>query len=184
MNGNQADALRQRIAEMSIGASTWRAPGCGGTAKAGRKELKTVDLTLFHVKSRKQFLNILDSETNRIMRGLPPGGRYWGVARKYLNIFLRSCVYNRPLATYYGIASTQQWLELPLDSHVVRGIKTCSGGGALPRWPGIMHLPSEDSLKYQNAARGIARRKGVASVDLEWCWWRQKPTKCLCANKR
>lgn len=183
MNAYQADQLRQRTAELSIGASTWHMRGCAGTAAAGRAALRAIDLLTFQVRQQDAFLRGLKETTQFVLGRLPRGGSFWGVARKYLNIFLRSCVTNASIAEFYGIEHIRSWLELPLDSHVAKGIQTCSHGIQLPRWRTIKSLTEDQSAAYQGTALVIAERNGVDRIDLEWCWWRVNPAGCQCQDQ-
>lgn len=184
VNAHQTKNLHHRTAEFSVGPSTVRRAGAPGTVASARLALKRVSLTMFQVRSRKQFLVILERETKRIQKSLPNRAQHWGVARKVLNIFLRSCVYSRPLAKYYRITHLEPWLELPLDSQVAAGIKTCSGSSKLPKWLSVKGLTPEDSTHYQTAARALARHKGGNPIHLEACWWRANVTRCRCAAKQ
>lgn len=178
MNAFQAKNLLERIAELSVGASTVRNAGAKRVAERARTALKRIDIEAFQVSTRDDFLEELERETNRINRYLPLGARHWGVARKVSNIFLRACVQNRPLARHYGLSKIEKWLELPLDSHVADGIKLCSKNSELPIWTTINGLDVDTSDEYQKAARSIARIKKVNAIDLESCWWRTGIKRC------
>jgi hypothetical protein len=145
VNELQVGNLRRRTAELSVGASTVRRAGRNGSGSSARATAgsaqglrRLIALSL---------LAALDRETVRIQRQLPDGARHWGVARKVLNIFLRSCVYSRPLASAYGLAHIDRWLELPLDSQVAEGIVMCSGA-KLPRWRTVKAVSRRIHAEY------------------------------------
>jgi hypothetical protein len=180
MRPRHIEKLRERTAELSVGASTVRNAGARGVVRASRRALKSVNLAKFAVGTRSRFLKALERETQKVRLKLPPGARHWGVARKVLNIFLRSCVYSRLIARAYGLSQVERWLELPLDSQVANGIHVCSRM-ALPRWQTIKGLESDVSVCYQNAAASLARRLRVHPIHLETCWWREDLDRCKCA---
>ena len=179
MNDWQIENLRLRTAELSVAPSTVRKAGAPGTVRAAREALKSVDLGRFAVDSKSKFLEELDRETQTVRRRLPSGARHWGIARKVLNIFLRSCVQHRALSAALGLARLEFWLEIPLDSYTARGIHMCSGE-TLPRWKSVKSLSPEQSAAYQAAARRLAQRVGCRPVHLEACWWRTNTDHCKC----
>src|SRR5262245_190755 len=111
-------ALHRRIANTSIGPSTARRMGPVGTIAAARAFLTDLSLPRFQCTSTAGFERTLDQITGEFMASLPRGARYWGSARKFLNIFLRSVVYNRYLYDEFKLGKIVPWLEVPLDSHV------------------------------------------------------------------
>ena len=131
-----------------------------------------MNLRRFKVRSRAQFLKLLDQETEKVRRKLPEGARHWGIARKVLNIFLRDVVYNRHLSSHFGLCRIECWLELPLDSHVGKGIRTLSKEDKLPRWRTVKGLTHDVSDRYQAAARRIAKEEGDYPIHLEYYWFR------------
>jgi len=135
--------------------------------------LMSLKLERFHKKSEAAFLRELEVATNQLSVRLPTGARKWGSARKFLNIFLRGCSYNKYLCSHYKLHLLEPWLEVPLDSHVAKGPKRIAGRGNLPRWPGVIHLTPEDSALYQNCASEAARVDGVNRVDLDVKFWRR-----------
>jgi hypothetical protein len=162
--------LRLRTAELSVSPSTVRRAGARGVLAASRRALKSTRLARFRVHSQRAFAEQLNRETIRIMRRLPDGARRWGIARKVLNIFLRSVVFNRHLCAAYSLAHLEPWLELPLDRQVAEGIWQSSP--SLPRWEAIRGLSPGVSAQYQAAARLIALQHRVPPIQLEYLWWR------------
>ena len=164
--------LRLRTAEIAVGPSTVRGAGARGVTWAARAALKRVPLRRFRVPTRSAFERVLESQTRAIQRRLPRGAQHWGVARKVLNIFLRSVVFHRHLCSAYGLERTEQWLEVPLDRHVAEGIRHAYPNGGLPRWRTIKGLVPSVSAVYQMAGRSTAASRGVHPVHLEYYWWR------------
>lgn len=100
--------------------------------------------------------------------------KYWGAARKFLNIFLRDVVYNRYLCDKYELMHIVPWLELPLDSQVASGLREEPGGGSLPRWKTVIGLEKADSQKFQAFATEVAARMGCERVHLDVIYWRRE----------
>lgn len=164
-------ALQKRTAALAIGASTVRGAGRAGAAKSAREHFATLKLARFSVSTERRFRNQLNRETNALLRGLPPGARHWGLARKLLNIFLRDCLYNAILSEAYSLDKIERWLEVPLDSHVGKRLYDESPSG-LPRWSTIKGLTPSVSDVYQFVARKVAARRGIAPIHLDVLYWR------------
>src|SRR5262249_20686971 len=115
---------------------------------------------------------IIDEQTEPLKRALPQGARYWGRARKCLNIFLREASYNYLLRDTFRLGELDQLLETPLDSRVAKGLRDDAGAHRLPRWASIIALNPDDSAKYQAVAAQIAQTRYMtvrANLDL-WYW--------------
>ena len=177
MNDHQLHQHRLRVAELSVGASAVRGMP-RGTVAAARNALKRTRLTAIPIAERERFRSWLDQQTRRVSAALPEPS--WGVARKLLNIFLRSCVYDTALRTGYGLAPVEPWLEVPLDQQVAAGIRSCSGEN-LPRFAN-KRLERSVSVEYQEVARRLAQRAGTHRIHLESCWWRVEVGRCRCAG--
>jgi len=165
--------LRERQASVSVGPSTARRMGPKGTIQAARAFLAKVQLERFQLKSEVAFIAELDRATKELMRSLPEEARKWGSARKFLNIFLRECAYNKYLSVHHKLHRIEAWLEVPLDSHVVKKLKKKAGRGALPRWDGVIHLTPEQGASFQAYAATVALEDGVNRVDLDVKYWRR-----------
>jgi hypothetical protein len=176
LNEFQLRQHRLRLAELSVGGSTVRGMP-KGTVAAARAAFKRTQLGELPTTSRSSFTDALEHHTRRISKNLPSSS--WGVSRKVLNIYLRSCVYDTPLRRAYGLAPLEAWLELPLDQQVGAGIRACTGEN-LPRFRNKT-LSRELNARYQTAARRLARRIRVHPIHLESCWWRVTPGRCRCA---
>ncbi|MDO9151211.1 MAG: hypothetical protein Q7U33_07535 [Methylotenera sp.] len=165
--------LCERQASTSIGASTARGMGPKGTIQAARKYLKSLDLKRLKKRSQTAFIEELEIATGELMNCLPKDHRHWGSARKFINIFLRGCCYNKYLSAHHKLETIEPWLEVPLDSHVAKGLKLHIGRGELPRWKGVIHLRKDESDKFQLFAADLAKRDGVNRVDLDVKFWRR-----------
>lgn len=161
--------FQRRTAETAIGASTGRGMGPSGTIGAARSYLAELDLHQFRTRSEQGYLENLNEVTRSLQRALPPGGKYWGSARKFINIFLRDCLYNRYLCEHFELQQVESLLELPLDKHTATGL---SSEFDLPRWPGVIRLSPEESSQYQMAATSVAIAKGTPRVHLDLWYWR------------
>lgn len=173
--------LQRRIGRTSIGPSTARGMGPKGTISAARSYLEMFDLRrISRARSESEFRSRLNMATGELQKKLPKGARYWGSSRKFLNIFLRSCLYNRYLCKFYGLAALESWLEIPLDSHVAKGLAldvakrpaTVEGVGHLPRWKTVIGLTRRRNRKYQAVALNVARAMGTERVHLDLRYWR------------
>ena len=166
--------LLRRVASTSVGPSTVRRMGPKGTIKAAREFLADLDLGSFAKKTDNEFQAVLDRATEQFVNHLPKGARHWGAARKFLNIFLRQAVYNRFLGEHYKLYPIEQWLEVPVDSHVAKGLRKEKGGNVLPRWRTVFGLDKETNQKYQVFATEVARRKETYRVHLDLIYWRHE----------
>ena len=118
------------------------------------------------------FPKILDAQTELLKHSLPEGARYWGRARKCLNIFLREASYNALLRTTFGLGVLDALLETPLDSRVAEGLRRDGGAGRVPKWTSIIALTAEQNAIYQAVAAEVAHRlhnTHRANLDL-WYW--------------
>jgi hypothetical protein len=167
-------ALRYRIANTSIDAATARNMGPKGTVSAARNYLAGLNLMNFKKKNIKAFRRSLNRATIRFIKFLPQGSKHWGSARKFLNIFLRNTVYNRFLCRHYDLNCIKQWLEVPLDSHVAKGLITEVDSKLLPRWKTVIGLDQRISQLYQDFALKVAKKKGIHRVDLDLLYWRRE----------
>lgn len=165
--------LQVRTAMFAIGRSTLRSQGAPGMVAEARRFLHNIDLNLFSVGESKQFMTVLDKQTNLLATRFPGGGRgNWGAARKSLNIFLRDVIYCRPLCEHYKLAAIEPWLEVPLDSNVHEGLLSDAAGTVVP-WPGVKALTPAISSQLQGTASAVAKSLGVARVHLDVRYWRR-----------
>jgi hypothetical protein len=146
--------------------------GPSGTISSAKVFFSKFDIRFIKSRSEAIFLQKLDHSTNDLMEFLPVGGRHWGSSRKFLNIFLRNCLYNKYLNEHYGLQGLENWLEVPLDSHVGKGLKLEREGISLPAWKTVVGLIPEQSGMYQDVASKVASRRKVAKVHLDVLYWR------------
>jgi hypothetical protein len=164
--------LVNRTAEAALGPSTVRNQGAPGVLKAARGALKRVRLDRYRIPSSARFGELLERDTELVRRRLPRGAQHWGTARKCLNLFLRDILYNRFLCERFHFAELEPWLEVPLDSHVARGLLESEQGCRLPRWKTIKTLNQVESQQYQMVGRQIAKDLKTHTVYLDLIFWR------------
>ena len=159
--------MHKRAANGAVGPSTIRGMAPKGTAKIIKDYLRGVDIRTIKADSESGFLKKLDALTEGLVTTLPHGSKHWGMARKCVNIFLRNCLYNRYLCSYYKLELLEKWLEVPLDSHVGKGLIAQPEAIALPRWKKVKKLTREESDQYQNFALALAKKKNVSRIHLD-----------------
>jgi hypothetical protein len=193
--------LKRMLINSSVGTSAVRSQG-NGIAEPIREKLKKeilFDEFFSTLKSDNPglFKNYLNKLTNKIhgMSGesnndKEPGKVEWGTARKCINMVLRSVVYNGFIWTEYELKKSDfgpdgimNKLELPLDSHVVAGIKKdCRKYDiefATKKYStfsivGLNKKDNHESLYYQSKALLIAARRQVCRIDLDLYYWRSQ----------
>lgn len=175
LNENWIKFLHKREAKLSIGASTARGLK-KGTVEAARTFLANLNPTRFLKASQEDFIQELDAATLELVDALPEGARCWGFARKFINIFLRGCAYNKYLCNYYRLESIEAWLEVPLDALVAKGLSTeCSKSGEwkglAKSWSGVFRLSYRDNVIYQRCAHFVAHENGINRIDLDAKFW-------------
>jgi hypothetical protein len=175
------DKIHRRLAEITIGSSALRNQGGPGIVQITRsylyQEIKPNDI-FSRLESKRRLINFLDRHTIQLADAFPTDFQNWGAARKALNLFLREVVYNKFLSERYGLSinfeecnSQIEYLEVPLDGHVAKGIKERVVKN-LPVWEGIRNLTPIVSKLYQDAAMQIAEEEGVARIHLDLILWR------------
>lgn len=165
--------VQKRVANIAIGASSLRGQGPAGTIQKTRYFMAKLNLRAFKDITNRQFQQYLDKYTRELMRQFPKGARRnWGGARKAMNVFLEATFYDRLLARAYKLQNLKYHLELPLDRYVAGELKTRDVQGNLPRWAGIRNLTPEDSKKFQQYAKKVAREKGIPRIYLDLYYWR------------
>jgi len=146
--------------------------GPKGTIAAARLYLDGYDLNRIKVRTEKTFQSKLEEATDELKKSLPNEARHWGSARKFFNIFLRDALYNRYTCEKYGLFGLEPWLEVPLDSHVAKGLLFEPEGKNLPGWKTVIGLTQDVSLAYQLVARDVATREKTERVHLDLLYWR------------
>ena len=178
------EMVQRKVAAASVGPSTVRGQCAPGLVSAAHAHLSGVDLRQFSLTRPSAFQKRLDAQTDALLHDFPRGAKSWGAARKCVNLFLRDCLYNTYLSERYGLARAEALLELPLDSLVAGELRRLDSGGSLPRWPGLKHLESRDSVEFQAFARGIAEQQEVARVHLDGFLWLQARGRRASRNAR
>ena len=167
------ETLRARTASAAIGASTARRMGPAGTIAAARSFLVNLDLSKFSTETSELFQQELDKATLDFVKAMPSGAEHWGSCRKFINIFLRDVVYNQYLATHFNLSKIIGWLEVPLDSHIAKGLRNEPDGHTLPRWKSVIGLDQKTSKQYQSFAKEIAKSLNTEPVHLDIRYWRR-----------
>lgn len=166
MNRELITWMQKRAANGAVGASTIRGMAPAGTAKVIKDYLRGVDIKSIKARTESGFEKNLDVVTDGLLKALPDDSKHWGMARKCVNIFLRNCLYNRYLCSHYKLESLEEWLEIPLDSHVGKGLIAHFGKDSLPKWGRVVALTRKQSDQYQQAARDLAKRNVFAGFIL------------------
>ena len=172
-------AIKNRIAEISVGSSSIRNQGAPGLIKISRSFFKKIDLKKFRRKVQTtEYTAYLDNLTLELLKEFPKKGRQWGAARKGLNLFFREVSYNHYLAHYLDISSSYNEnlvilknLEVPLDKDVATGLIECCDD--LPKWKSIKSLTQEVHTSFQNKAKQYAEETNTISVHLDLTFWRR-----------
>lgn len=164
-------AIQSRTARVAVTASAARGRNNAGVVAASRVYLREINLRDFGDAPRAKFHFVLDAHTRALVKRLPPNARRWGLARKFLNIFLRDSLYTAELQRAYRLNRHADLLEIPLDSITARELKKIAGRGGLPSWPGVRNLKAEVSRQYQAVATEEAKRRGIDRVHLDAIWW-------------
>lgn len=177
MNQELITWMQKRAANGAVGASTIRGMAPAGTAKIIKDYLLEVDLKCVRARSESSFAKKLDGLTDELLKALPSDSRHWGMARKCVNIFLRNCLYNRYLCSHYKLEQLEGWLEIPLDSHVGKGLIQLSESSTLPKWKKVITLTRKQSDEYQQAAYELAKKRRLCRVHLDDLLYRGEHTK-------
>jgi hypothetical protein len=164
--------IMQRSVEVTaIGPSSLRNQGASGVINAAQEFLAVLDLSELSTSTKGDFPSHIDTATHSLLLALPKEAQNWGAARKAVNLFLRDALYNHYLTTKYKLHRIEEWLEIPLDRAVARGLKKLGNKAELPVWPGLKKLSPEISAQFQLFAQDIARERGLARVHLDIYLW-------------
>lgn len=171
--------LQRYVVNAGIDMTVLRGRPCpAGTMEAAHRFFYDLDLAEFHDLS--SFSNVLDRKTEELRRLFPVTGRFWGRARKCINIFLRNSTYSYYLREKYALANLEPLLELPLDSNVASGLRGDAvkyGLNPPPKWDAIIRLNPEINDRWQSLASQVAHRKGTNRVHLDLWYWRALPAR-------
>lgn len=163
--------LQRFIAICAISISALRNQGIGSIQKA-RAFCGGLSLIKYgQAKNRKDYIKLLDDDTVKLAKLINPKKKPWGTARKALNLFMRDCLYNRYLSEHFHLTKLEDFLEIPLDSAVSKGLRNKAGRGYLPKWPGLIGLKKPASEVYQKFAQEIADKRKISRVHLDLELW-------------
>lgn len=182
MNKKMLGLLQSRIGRTAVGPSTARGIGPAGTIGSARQFLQTFDLRALKVGTASAYRRRLDAATDALVAALPAGGNHWGSARKFFNIFVRDCSYDRFLCEAHRLDRMEPWMEIPLDSHVAKGLRAVAASYCAdpPRWTTVIGLTPDVSDQWQAVARSFAEQEGIHRVHLDVIFWNgahmQKPS--------
>jgi hypothetical protein len=166
--------MKSFAVEGGLTASSLRNQGAPGVLTLAREYCKIMDIKDFMVDDEPGFQTVLDCNTKFLMNLFPMQHPNWGAARKAINIVLRDHLYNRFLCDYYGMASIEEWLEVPLDRDVTNGLLK-DYSESLPIWSSIKKLNPIDSREFQIAAKIVASEMyNISRVHLDLIYWRAK----------
>jgi len=172
LNSEFLKLLERKNARTSVGPSAARGMGPKGTIAAACVFLEGYDLRKIKTGSNETFQLKLNQATDDLKNSLPDGAQHWGSSREFFNLFLMSALYDKYICQHYGLDILEPWLELPLDSHVSKGLKSEPEGASLPRWNTVIGLLPEESLAFQRVASEVAKRKKTHRVHLDLLYWR------------
>src|ERR1700722_8593328 len=132
-----------------------------GKAHQGVKGMRSAarifcsQIKLDELPEAANYLDGLDAWTAQLQQKFPKGGRYWGVARKCLNIFMRDAAYNSYLVGMYPrLRDLEKVLEVPLDSFTAKGLLGIAGARefGVTGWQTIIGLKPAKNHKFQQWA--------------------------------
>jgi|RhiMethySRZTD1v2_1073278.scaffolds.fasta_scaffold121263_2 hypothetical protein len=161
---------------MAISASSMRGARGTGVVKSGRLFLCTLPLDAFGTGDAAAFRRALDTTTRALVQALPPQGRFWGLARKGLNLFLRDCLYTVYLRDAFALQLAEAFFEVPLDSISGKALYD-KAEGRLPRWKTVRGMTPALSDQYQAEAVRLATVERVPRVHLDAVWWGERADK-------
>ena len=167
---NFISTVQHKVAVTAVGPSAVRGQR-KGVLKTCQGFLASMSLARVPKASETRFRRWLNRQTEALLDQLPANGRPWGVARKAINLFLRDALYNQYLNRKFKISRIEEWLEIPLDSVVARGLRSAAGRGVLPKWTGLKHLSPDVSDEFQAFAARHAHTLGIQRVHLDMYLW-------------
>lgn len=169
-----ADTLIQ-ILQLYVAISSVSASAVRGspkdTAGAARGFLGKLQLRQFGVKHKSVFRQRLNKATEELRRKLPEERQDWALARKLLNIFLRNAFYNHYLREQYNLHLAESFFEVPVDSVVAKELRREFPKRPFGSWPGLKGLTKDEHTRYQDCAKELADKCGIACVHLDAKLW-------------
>ena len=153
--------VQKFVAREAVGQTAMRNQGTG-VLNAVHIYLDEINLALMKTNSRSDYMEWLDHHTMSLLNKLPVRSKPWGAARKAINLFMRTALYNRYLNHEFKLEGVETWMEIPLDSAVARGLRKEVSRGSLPQWPGLKKLTRQVSNQFQTFAQSLADRRDLA----------------------
>lgn len=173
------EKLRKHLAIASVGNSTLMMQAGENRVSTAQTYLKnSVPLDRLSQMNEGQFQKFLDTKTNALKKKLirPDNGQpNWGAARKVINIFLRLCVMNKDLHKYYKLSKIEDFLEVPLDNHIVKALDARIHAD-YGRDFKIKTLSAKKNKIIQKEAYLYAVDEGVYRYELDILFWNEKKT--------
>jgi hypothetical protein len=168
------ESVREHFAKASVGSSTLRSQVNAGGVEAARNFLKKkillTNLENISEKDFSQFLNTKTKSLSKILTRPDNNQPNFGAARKVINIFLRLCAMNKDLHRDFKLVKVERFLEVPLDSYVVKGIDA-NYGSSFARGFTIKNLKPKANTEIQNAAKEIAFKMNLHRYELDVLFW-------------
>jgi hypothetical protein len=161
--------MQHKVAVSAVPLSAVRGQGAG-VLHVSQNFLKKIRLSNIK-KDEISFRQWLNRQTNALLDQLPVANRPWGTARKVINLFLRDALYNQYLSRECMLDKLGEWLEIPLDGAVAKGLKQRAGRGKLPPWPGLKELTRSTSDEFQEYALLCAQQDNMHRVHLDIFLW-------------
>jgi hypothetical protein len=170
MAKSQMRMMQCYIARTSASTSATRGgrKAVKGVKKAARDYLSQPRV-LDAVSRAKNYPQVLNKLTKELTRAFPAKARFWGRARKLVNIFIRDATYNAHLREAFGLARIEPLLEIPIDTIVAKRLK--SEFPHLPRWRAISSLSPDENRAYQSAAGEAAVKRHIERHLLDVEYW-------------
>lgn len=174
------ECLRKHFAVSCIGNSTLRSQvKSGGNDIARQFLMDNFPLDPLKNMNEVEFQTMLDQKTVLLSQKLiKPNSKEgnWGAARKVINIYLRLCSMNKDVNNYHKLDKIEDYLEIPLDSHVVKEIDKLSKTTHSKNFK-IITLENSESVELQKLAKTNATQKALKRYELDILFWNAKKTK-------
>ena len=137
----------------------------------------------FRNATRAQYQRELDKLTENLAQVLKAceGGWYnWGGPRKVLNILFRSIAERDTLAAHYEVDDLKPYLEVPLDSEMIKFLKRQMQSGGYPQtdqaglkeWTTIKECDARRNALIQAVAADVATHVSCDRYQLDFFAWR------------
>lgn len=166
--------VRVHLAIVSVGNSTLRSQSGKGCNERARNFLRDeMKLSGLSELDEKSFFAFLDQKTVQLAALLPlpdSSGPNWGAARKVISIYFRLCAMNKDVNSEFDLSSIEPFLEVPLDSEVIKGIDKQEGTAHAKTFR-IRTLTPFRNTEFQALAKRIAVQKGLHRYELDVLYW-------------